>query len=62
MNLTFGMPEILVLSGVYLFPEHVALSLTFLCMGIISRICAYSMDRAEQDPSFDVQVVKKEIL
>ena len=44
MNITFGMPELLVILSVITYPQSVVLSTLFFMMGIFGRLLAYGVD------------------
>ena len=60
MKITFGMPELLVISGVFLYSQSWGISITLLVLGLISRICGYSLDYAkEQEDKNQKELEKK---
>ena len=44
MNITFGMPEILVITSVITYPQSLVLSALFFIMGIFGRLSAYGVE------------------
>ena len=55
MNITFGMPELLVILSVITHPQSVVLSALFFIMGIFGRIMAYGVEskRIEDEKSLE---------
>jgi len=49
MKIAFGMSEILVLSGVYLYSSAFAFSLTLVGLGLLGKLVALGMEKAEEE-------------
>ena len=49
MKVTFGMSEVLVLSGVYLYSSAFAFSLTLMGLGLLGKLLAMGMEKAIED-------------
>ena len=49
MKIAFGMSEILVLSGVYLYSSAFAFSLTLGGLGLLGKLVALGMEKAEEE-------------
>ena len=49
MKITFGMSEVLVLSGVYLYTSAFAFSLTLFGLGLLGKLMAMGMEKAIED-------------
>lgn len=44
MNITFGMPELLVILSVITYPQSLVLSALFFMIGIFGRLSAYGVE------------------
>ena len=49
MKLSFGMSETLVICGSFLYTSSMPLSLSLIILGLISKICSVSLEKAAQD-------------
>ena len=49
MKLSFGMSETLVVCGSLLYSSSLALSLSMIILGLISKVCAVALEKAAQD-------------
>ena len=49
MKVAFGMSEVLVLGGVYLYPSSFAFSLTLIGLGLLGKLLALGMEKAAED-------------
>lgn len=56
MNITFGMPEILVILSVITYPQSTILAALFFIMGILGRLSAYGVEnkRYEEEKEEDL--------
>lgn len=56
MNITFGMPEILVILSVITYPQSTTLAALFFIMGILGRLSAYGVEnkRYEEEKEKDL--------
>ena len=44
MNITFGMPELLVILSVVTYPQSLVLSALFFMMGVFGRLLSYGVE------------------
>ena len=61
MKITFGMPEILLIYSLLIYPQAWALSLAALVLGIASRLFCYAQHREDKKSIANVEVIQQEI-